>query len=268
VLERASARETAARVAVGALAKQLLATLGIEIVSHVVAIGGVESAVRVPEDVAVRDVPARAGANELGCLDPLAAAAMVEAITAARQAGDTLGGIVEIIAAGLPIGLGSHVQWDRKLDGRLGQAMLSIHAVKGVEIGPAFANARLPGSQVHDPVVRDASGKLVRTRNRAGGLEGGITNGEPLVLRVAMKPLSTLMKPLATVDLATGEAARAAVERSDVCAVPACGVVAEAMTAIVLANACLEKWGGDSLAALHAAHARDREEVRRWSGSS
>jgi chorismate synthase len=168
----------------------------------------------------------------------------------------------------LPIGLGSHVHWDRKLDGRIAQALMSIQAVKGVEIGPAFENATLSGRAVHDPVVRAAGGALRRTRNRAGGLEGGVTNGEPLVVRVAMKPLSTLMRPLDTVDLHSGEPARAAVERSDVCAVPACGVVAEAMLGFVLADAFLEKFGGDRLQDVRAAHALYTQEVARWSGSS
>jgi chorismate synthase len=268
VLERASARETAARVAIGAVARQLLAVFGVRIASHVQSIGAVTSAVRVPEDVAYEEIAPRAAQNDLACLDARAYAAMVEAIGAARAAGDTLGGVVEVCATGLPPGLGSHVHWDRKLDGRIGQAMLSIPAVKGVEIGPAFDNARLPGSQVHDPIERDAAGGLRRSRNRAGGLEGGITNGAALVLRVAMKPLSTLMKPLPTIDLRTGAPARAAVERSDVCAVPACGVVAEAMLGLVLADAWTDKFGADSLAAMQAAHAHYCQEVARWSGSS
>ena len=268
VLERASARETTMRVAAGAVAKQLLAEFGVRVVSHVCSLGAVTSAVRVPADCAYDAIAARAAANDLACLDATAYAAMVAAIDAAKQQGDTLGGVIEVLALGLPVGLGSHVQWDRKLDGRIGQALLSIQAVKGVEIGPAFENAALPGSAVHDPVERDAHGGLHRTRNRAGGLEGGIMNGEPLVVRVAMKPLSTLMRPLPTVDLRTGEPARAAVERSDVCAVPACGVVAEAMLALVLADAFLDSFGGDSMAAMHAAHDRRRAEVRRWSGSS
>ena len=268
VLERASARETAARVALGAIAKQLLAVLGVQVVSHVRRIGSIECGLRVPEEVPYADVAVRARAADLACLDPGAAVAMMAAIDAARAAGDTLGGVVEILALGLPAGIGSHVHWDRKLDGRLGQAMLSIPAVKGVEIGPAFENAARPGSEVHDPVRRAAGGRLARLGNRAGGLEGGVTNGEPLVLRIAMKPLSTLMRPLETVDLRTGEPSRAAVERSDVCAVPACGVVAESMLALVLADACLETFAGPTLDDVRAAHARYLEEVARWSGSS
>jgi chorismate synthase len=268
ILERASARETAARVALGAVAKQLLAVFDVVVGSFVRRIGTVEVPTRVPEDLGWADAVARAAANDLACIDAAAHDAMVAAIDAARERGDTLGGIVEVVALGLPVGLGSHVHWDRKLDGRIGQAMLSIPAVKGVEIGPAFENARLPGSEVHDPVVRDATGRLCRTRNRAGGLEGGMTNGEPLAVRIAMKPLSTLMQPLPTIDLATGQPARAAVERSDVCAVAACGVVAEAVLALVLAGAWLEKFGGDTLDAVCAAHRRYLEEVARWSGSS
>jgi chorismate synthase len=210
VLERASARETAARVAVGAVAKQFLADFGVRIGSHVRSIGEVECSLRVPEDVPYDEVADRTRQNDLACLDAVAAEAMAAAITSARAAGDTLGGTVEIFATGLPPGLGSHVHWDRKLDGRLAQALMSIHAVKGVEIGPAFENARLPGSQVHDPVVRGPDRQLLRARNRAGGLEGGITNGAALVARIAMKPLSTLMKPLPTIDLRSGQPARAA----------------------------------------------------------
>jgi len=268
VLERASARETAVRVAVGAVARQLLEAFDVQIASHVRSIGDVHVALRVPDDVPYADVTARAAANDLALLDDALYQPAVDAITAARQAGDTLGGIVEVLVIGLPPGLGSHVHWDRKLDARLAQALMSIPAVKGVEIGDAFANATLRGSAVHDPIVRDATGALRRTRNRAGGLEGGVTNGEPLVLRAAMKPLSTLMKPLDTVDLATGEPARAAVERSDVCAVPACAVVAEAMAAFVVADAWLEKFAGDTVADVRAAWERYVAEVQRWSRSS
>lgn len=267
VLERASARETAARVGLGAVCRQLLAVFGVEIASHTRSLGEVVAAPRVPEDVPYAEVAARA-ANDLACLDAAASAAMIAAIEAARQAGDTVGGVIEAYATGLAPGLGSLAQWDRRLDSRIGGALFGIPAVKGVEFGPAFANARLRGSQVHDAFTRDGAGSWCRSSNRAGGLEGGITNGEALVVRVAMKPLATLMHPLATVDLASGEPARAAVERSDVCAVPACGVVVEATLALVLADAWLEKFGGDTLADVEAAHARYREEVGRWSGSS
>lgn len=268
VLERASARETAARVALGGVALQLLATCEVSIASHTRAIGEVRCALEVPRDVPFEDVAARTASNEMACLDTATAAAMAAAIDGARARGDTLGGVVEVFAWGVPPGLGSHVHWDRKLDGRIAAALCSIPAVKGVEIGPAFENAALPGSQVHDAVVRGADGMLHRSGNRAGGLEGGITNGEAVVVHAAMKPLSTLMRPLQTVDLRTGAAARAAVERSDVCAVPACGVVAEAMLALVLADACLEKFAGDTLDEVEAARRRYLEEVRRWSGSS
>jgi chorismate synthase len=247
VLERASARETAARVACGAVAKRLLRELGVEIGSHVVSIGPVEARVGpVPEDVnaAVDESPVR-------CLDEEAAMRMMEAIDGARERGDTLGGVFEVIATGVPVGLGSYVSWDRKLDGRLAQAVASIQAVKGVEIGLGFEGSIRPGSGVHDPIVRDddlaRGGGLGRSSNRAGGLEGGVTTGQPLVVRGAMKPISTLRKRLPSVDLRDGTAADAAVERSDICAVPAAGVVGEAMVALVLADAVLEKFGGDSV---------------------
>jgi chorismate synthase len=268
VLERASARETAARVAVGAVSRQLLHRFGVVVVGHTRAIGSVRVELRVPEDVAYEAVAERSRANDLAVLDLEAGERMRTEIAAAKRDGDTLGGVVEVLAWGLPMGLGSHVHWDRKLDGLLAQAILSIPAVKGVEIGPAFENATRRGSEVHDPVERAAGGGLARTRNRAGGLEGGVTNGEPLVLRAAMKPLSTLMKPLPTIDLHTGKPARAAVERSDVCAVPACGVVAEAMVAFVLAGALLDKFAGDTVEDVHAAWRRYTQEVQRWSRSS
>ena len=189
--------------------------------------------------------------SALRTLDPVAEREMVTRIDAAKRAGDTLGGICEVVVDGLPLGLGSHVSWDRKLDGRIGGAMMSIPAVKGVEIGLGFGTARIPGSQVHDEIEiapgRVRAGNVRRSTNRAGGLEGGMTTGEPLVVRVAMKPISTLMRPLGTVDVADGTAAKATAERSDVTAVPAMGVIAEAMAALVLADAMLEKFGGDSL---------------------
>lgn len=248
ILERASARETAARVACGAVAKKLLAVVGATVDSFVYRIGKVEA--RVPEELPVHlnEVSDR---SPVRTLDKDAEAEMIAAIDAARDAGDTLGGAFEVIVRGLPVGLGSHVSWDRKLDGRLAQAVMSVHAIKGVEIGPAFSNAGLPGSQVHDPIVRDNSkrqaGGFGRMGNRAGGLEGGITTGGPLVVRGAMKPISTLRKRLPSVDLRDGGAKDAAVERSDVCAVPAAAVVAEAMVAMVVADALLEKFGGDSI---------------------
>jgi len=245
VLERASARETAARVAAGAVCRRLLVEFGVSIHSHTLAIGEVEAEPgEQPDWAAVEESPVR-------CADPVAADAMVRAIDAAREAGDTLGGVVEVRACGVPPGLGSHVHWDRKLDGRLAQAVMSIHSVKGVEIGDGFWGARSRGSQVHDVILPQAQWEgrpWRRATNRAGGMEGGITNGEDIVVRAALKPIATLPRPLPSADLATGEAVQAHYERSDVCVVPAGGVVAEAMVAIVLAEAALEKFGGDHLA--------------------
>jgi chorismate synthase len=245
ILERASARETAARVAVGTVAKSLLRqALGMEIVSHVVELGSV--AVK-PGLVARPEDAGRIDADPLRCLDPDASARMVEEVDAAKKDADTLGGIVEVLAYGVPPGLGSHVQWDRKLDARLATALMSIQAIKGVEIGDAFTQARSRGSEAHDEIVATPDG-VRRVTDRAGGLEGGITNGEPVRVRAAMKPISSLNRALSTVDVATGEPATAINQRSDVCAVPAAAVVAEAMVALVLAEAALEKFGGDSVA--------------------
>jgi chorismate synthase len=240
ILERASARETVARVACGAVCKVLLEHFGIEIGSHVVELGGV---VAQPPSPSPQLLNGAADASPVRCLDPAAEKEMIARIDAAKAAGDTLGGVVEVVARGLPVGLGSHVSWDRKLDGRVAQAMMSIPAVKGVELGLGFEAARRPGSAVHDEILPG----LERATNRAGGTEGGMSTGEPLVVRVAMKPISTLMSPLKTVDLQTGGAAQAQSERSDVTAVPAMGVIAEAMLALVVAQAMLEKFGGDSL---------------------
>lgn len=254
ILERASARETTVRVAAGAIAKRLLTEFGVTIGSHVVMLGGIEASV--PDELP-DDLNAAADASPLRTLDAEAEAAMIEAIDAARVAGDTLGGCFEVVARGLPVGLGSHVSWDRKLDSRLAGALMSIQAMKGVEIGLGFEAARRRGSAVHDEIESAAdaldtpfrrAGGYRRLRNSAGGLEGGITTGAPLVARVAMKPLSTLMKPLRSVDLRTDGRADAVRERSDVVALPAAGVVGEAMVAIVLAIAMLEKFGGDSIA--------------------
>jgi len=253
VLERASARETAARVAAGAVAKRLLAELGIAVGSHVVRLGDVEAnrPATWPDDL-----NAASDASPLRTLDPEAEERMIDAVDAAQADGDTLGGVFEVVATGLMAGLGSYVAWDRKLDGRLAGALMSIHAMKGVEIGLGFEAARRRGSDVHDEIEHDPDGPADRTggyrrlRNNAGGLEGGITTGEPLVCRVAMKPLSTLMKPLKSVDLRTKERADAIRERSDVAALAAAGVVGEAMVAITLADAVLEKFGGDSMTEL------------------
>jgi len=246
ILERASARETAARTAVGAVAKRLLAAVGIEIGSHVVRIGDVAANVDPSLDAA--ELFARARASDLACVDDVAAEAMRSAIREAAHAGDTLGGVFEVRALGVPAGLGSHVHWDRKLDGRLAHALVSIQAIKAVEIGDGIAAGSARGSQVHDEIGYDQAGKrFVRPSNRAGGLEGGISNGSEIVCRAVMKPIATLKKPLQSVDVTTKEPLAAAFERSDVCAVSAAAVVGEAMVAIVLADALLEKFGGDSL---------------------
>jgi len=245
ILERASARETAARVALGAVAKSLLRqVIGVEIVSHVVELGTV--AVK-PGLVPHPDDAERIDADPLRCLDPDASARMVAEVDTAKRDADTLGGVVEVLAYGVPPGLGSHVQWDRKLDARLAAALCSIQAIKGVEIGDAFTQARSRGSQAHDEIVPTSAG-VRRLTDRAGGLEGGITTGEPLRVRAAMKPISSLNRALSTVDVSTGEPATAINQRSDVCAVPAAAVVAEAMVALVLAEAAIEKFGGDSAA--------------------
>jgi chorismate synthase len=253
VLERASARETAARVAAGALARQLLAHFGIDIVSHVFRIGPVGSDDHL--SVSVADVRAIAADAPLRSADVSLEARMVSAIDDARAVGDTLGGAFEVIATNVPAGLGSYVQWDRKLDGRLAQALMSIPAIKAVGMGLGPGVAALPGSRVHDEIVPSADSDdrgwpsaLKRPTNNAGGLEGGVTNGEDLRIVVYMKPISTLMKPLRSVDLATMTEAPAAIERSDVCAVPAAAVVGEAMVALVLADALIDKFGGDSIA--------------------
>ncbi|HET7790445.1 MAG TPA: chorismate synthase [Gemmatimonadales bacterium] len=240
ILERASARETVARVACGAVCKILLASFGVEIGSHVAELGGVVSH---PPSPFPHPLNQAADASPVRCLDPSAEKEMIARIDAAKAAGDTLGGIAEVVATGLPVGLGAHTSWDAKLDGRLARAVMSIPAVKGVELGLGFEAARRKGSEVHDEILPG----LARATNRAGGTEGGMTTGEPLVVRAAMKPISTLMSPLKTVDLKTGGPAQAQSERSDVTAVPAMGVIAEAMVALVLAEAMVEKFGGDSL---------------------
>ncbi len=252
VLERASARETAARVAAGALAKALLAELGAHVVSHVVAIGpATVTAGRRPGP----DELGAVDASEVRCYDPEAEEAMVAQIKAAAKVGDSLGGVAEVVGYGVPVGLGSHVHWDRKLDGLLGQAMLSIPAVKAVELGDALDVAGRRGSQAHDPITWDPAAGYGRDSNRSGGLEGGMSTGEPLVARVAMKPLSSLNRPvLRTVDTVTKEETVSWKERTDVTAVPAMGVVAETMMALVLAGEALRKFGGDSLGELRRNH--------------
>jgi len=247
ILERASARETAARVALGAIARAFLdQTIGAKILSHVLSIG----AVAVPEDAQLPQVndQKRIDDDPVRCADPTTSAAMITEIEDAHSSGDTLGGVVEVLVYNLPPGLGSHTHWDRRLDARLAGAMMGIQAIKGVEIGDGFTTARRRGSVAHDEIERDASGKIVRRTERAGGTEGGMSNGEILRVRAAMKPISTVPRALDTIDTKSGEAAKAINQRSDVCAVPAAGVVAEAMVALVLADAVLEKFGGDSVA--------------------
>jgi chorismate synthase len=243
ILERSSARETAMRVAVGSLCRTFLHHLGIETLSFVTELGGIAAA-DLPLDY--REKGRLAAASCCGTFDPVAEAAMKERIDTAKANGDSLGGVIEVVVLGVPVGLGSHVQWDRKLDARLAAAMMSIQAFKGVEIGLGFGAARLPGSQVHDEIGY-CEGRFFRFTNRAGGLEGGMTSGEPVVVRGAMKPIPTLYRPLRTVDFRTKEPHEASVERSDVCAVPAAAVTAEAVVAIEIAQAVLEKFGGDSM---------------------
>ena len=248
VLERASARETTARVAAGAVCRRFLREFDITIGSHIVHLGGVDAK---RPDRMPSDLNAAADESQLRTLDKGAEQQMIERIDAAKAAGDTLGGIAEVICDGVPVGLGSHVSWDRKLDGRLAAALMSIPAVKAVEVGLGVDCARKKGSEVHDEIDSDErnvkAGRVRRRSNRAGGMEGGISNGEQIVLRAAMKPISTLMRPLGTIEMKTREPAQAVAERSDVTAVPAMGVIAEAMAAFVLAEAVLEKFGGDSL---------------------
>jgi len=244
ILERASARETAARVAAGAVCKRFLAEFGMSFHSHTVQIGPVEASV--PDEIdwdAVEESPVR-------CADPASAERMIAAIDEARNAGNTLGGVVEGRVSGVPMGLGSHIQWDRKIDGRLAQALMSIHSVKGVEIGGGFGLTKKHGSDVHDVILpreRWTSGVWERATNNAGGTEGGITDGQDIIVRIALKPIATLPRSLPSADLHTGEEIPAHYERSDVCVVPAAGVIVEAMCAIVLANAALEKFGGDNM---------------------
>ena len=246
ILERASARETAARVAIGAIAKAFLGEFGIEILSHVIAVGPERLDRAAAWDELV--ILSRKSEVLLGCVDAAAEARMKSVVDEAYRTGDTIGGVFEVVARGVPAGLGSHVTWDSRLDGRIAQAIVSIQAVKGVEVGFAAEGAQSFGSKVQDTIHYDREGRrFTRGANRAGGLEGGITNGQDLLVRGMLKPISTLRRPLESVDLATRDSALAAYERSDVCVVPAAGVIGEAMLAIVLAQALLEKFGGDSL---------------------
>lgn len=244
VLERASARETATRVALGVVAAQILKTLGVELVSHTTAIAEVAAPADAPRPTP-RDVAAL-DADPLRCFDTATSEAMIATVDKAHKDGETLGGVVEVLAYGLPPGLGSYVHWDRRLDARLAAALMGIQAIKGVEVGDGFETAKRPGTRAHDEIVPGEHG-VQRVSNRAGGIEGGMTIGDLLRVRAAMKPIATVPKALATIDTSTGEVARAHHQRSDVCAVPAAGVVAEAMVALVLAEAALEKFGGDSI---------------------
>ncbi len=247
MLERSSARNTAVLVATAGICRQLLSQLGIEIVSHVVMIGNVWA--NFPDVVDYRDIAKRAETSPVRCADPIAEQGIIAAIDVCMQEGtrDTLGGVFEVIALGCPPGLGSFVHWDKKLDGRLAAAVMSIQAIKGVEVGLGFGVAQIPGSKVHDELFFGAAEGFTRGTNNAGGIEGGMTNGEPVVVRAAMKPISTLPTPLATVDMKTKQAVKAHFERSDVCAVPAAAIVGEAMVVLTLTQAVLEKFGGDSL---------------------
>lgn len=244
VLERASARETAMRVAAGAIARALLEAFGMVVASQVVEIGGVPAG---PADLSRADARERIERSPVRVADGDAEQALVDCIDRTRGNRDTVGGVFEVQVLGVPVGLGSYVHWDRKLDGRLAQAVMSIQAIKGVEIGPGFDVARRPGTQAHDAILPGGDGP-VRATNNAGGLEGGVTNGQPVVVRAAMKPISTTLTPMPSVDIATGEEAQAIYQRSDICAVPAASVVGEAMVALVIADAFLEKFGGDSIA--------------------
>ena len=245
ILERASARNTATIVAVGGVARLLLAEFGITVASHVVNIGGIRVDAN---NIDLRQIEALSDASPIRVVDKDAEAKIIEAIDKAKYRGDTLGGVFEVVVLGVPVGLGSHVHWDKRIDGLLAQALMSIQAIKGVEIGMGFHAADIPGSEVHDPFFYDGDDqRFIRSSNNAGGTEGGMTNGEPLVVRAVMKPIATLMKQLPSVNLATKESVPAFAERSDVCAVPAAGIVGEAMVAIVLAQTFSEKFGGDSL---------------------
>ena len=269
VLERASARETAMRVGIAAIARKLLSRFGIEIRSHTLRVGSVD--VQAPSWVAsdrfgawsaeAEQYWATVEASSMRCGDPKALDAMTAAVDEARQAGDTLGGVFEVIAYGVPIGLGSHVHWDRKLSARLGAALMSVNSIKGVEAGAGFAGSARRGSVYHDVIGYDEDLGWTRRSNNAGGIEGGMSNGEPIVLRCAAKPIPTLMKPLPSVDLATRQPINAAQERSDVCVVPAAGVVGEGMVALVLADAFLEKFGGDSVAEIERNYEGYMEEL-------
>ncbi|MBR0284209.1 MAG: chorismate synthase [Selenomonadaceae bacterium] len=258
ILERSSARETTMRVAVGAVCKEFLRACGVEVVSQVTAIGGAA----VDETKLDRSAIGTAeNGSELNCYDAMAEEEMKKRIRAAKEKGDTLGGVFEVMVRNVPVGLGSHIQWDRRLDARLAGAMMSIQAIKGVEIGAGFRCAELPGSQIHDEMYLDGEGRVYRKTNRAGGLEGGMSNGEEILVRAAMKPIPTLMQPLHSIDVESKQEVLACKERSDTCAVSAASVVGEAMTAFVMAQAMVEKFGGDSMRDVLSAMAAYRDRI-------
>ncbi len=261
VLERASARETTARVAVGALARQVLEPFGVDVLGYVVSIGAIKA--KTPNQMLLAELRAITEQSQVRVADPEAERAIIAEIDACKKTGDTLGGVVEVTATGLPVGLGSHVQWDRKLDGRLAFALLSLQAVKGVEFGMGFEAAAVRGSLLHDEIGYDTEARhFTRLSNNSGGTEGGMSTGEPMRVRVAFKPLSTLMQPLHSVDIKTKAAAMGTIERSDVCAIPAAAVIAEAAVAFELANSFLEKFGGDSLTEIRRNYQGYLEQVR------
>jgi chorismate synthase len=263
ILERASARETTARVAIGGFAKQFIKPFGIEILGYVVRIGA--TIAKTPENLGMADLKRATEESQVRVADPVAERAIIEEIDACKKTGDTLGGIVEVVATGLPVGLGSHVQWDRKLDGRLAHALMSLQATKGVEFGIGFEAGRVRGSALHDEIGFDAAERrFTRHSNNSGGTEGGMSTGEPLRVRVAFKPISTLMQPLKSVDIRTKQETEGTIERSDVCAIPAAAVIAESVVAFELANAFLEKFGGDSLAEITRNYQGYLEQVRNF----
>ncbi len=261
VLERASARETAVRVALGSFARQLIMPFGISVLGYVVSIGSIEA--KMPPDISLEQLALVSEESPVRVADAEAERAIIAEIDLCKKEGDTLGGVVEVVAAGLPVGLGSHVQWDRKLDGRIAHALMSLQAVKGVEFGKGFGAARVRGSQLHDEIGYDAAAqRFTRDSNNSGGTEGGISTGEPLCVRIAFKPLSTLMRPLRSADIKTKAEAVATIERSDVCAIPAAAVIAESAVAFEIANAFLEKFGGDSFAEIARNYKGYLEQVR------
>ena len=263
VLERASARETTARVAVGSFAKQLIAPFGIAVLGYVASIGSIEA--RTPADMTMDQLARATEESQVRVADPEAEHAIIAEIDECKKQGDTLGGVVEVVASGLPVGLGSHVQWDRKLDGRIAHALMSLQAVKGVEFGMGFGAARVRGSQLHDEIGYDAERRrFTRHSNNSGGTEGGMSTGEPMRVRVAFKPLSTLMRPLRSADIRTKVETAGTIERSDVCAIPAAAVIAEAAVAFEVAAAFLEKFGGDSLAEISRNYSGFLEQVRNY----